>query len=61
MPIGLAQRGDLFVSIAPWLGLLVVLILAVVAVGLLVVYYHRNVTAVQISIFFVQIMINFTD
>ena len=27
MPIGLAQRGDLFVSIAPWLGLLVVIIL----------------------------------
>lgn len=27
MPVGLAQRGDLFVSIAPWLGLLVVLIL----------------------------------
>ena len=29
-------------------GLLVVLILAVVAVGLLVVYYHRNAAAVQI-------------
>ena len=33
-------------------GLLVVLILAVVAVGLLVVYYHRNAAAVQTSISF---------
>ena len=26
-PLGLAQRGDLFVTIAPWLGVLVVVIL----------------------------------